>query len=93
MLKVVNTAFRDHPFATVRAAELQRFVDSGQYAKVLAGDYVRRGQEKDQPYANDFKEATEHYSQQAREAMSSVSDAFSRARDAFSDAFKGKTGA
>jgi Zn-dependent protease with chaperone function len=93
VLKVVNTAFRDHPFATVRAAELQRFVDSGAYQKIVDGDYVRRGTEKDQPINNDFKEAADHYSAQAREAVATVSDAISRARDAFSEAFKGKTGA
>ena len=91
VLKVVNTAFRDHPFATVRSAELQRFVDSGQYAKILGGDYVRRGAEKDQPLNDDFKQAADHYSAQARDAVNTVADAMSRARDAFADAFKGKT--
>lgn len=93
VLKVVNTAFRDHPFATVRAAELQRFVDRGAYQKILSGEYVRRGTEKDQPLNGDFKAAADHYSDKAREAVSHVADAISRARDAFSDAFKGKTGA
>ncbi|HYV96162.1 MAG TPA: M48 family metallopeptidase [Gemmatimonadaceae bacterium] len=89
VLKVVNTAFRDHPFATVRAAELQRYVDSGEYAKILSGDYVRRGQEKDRPLENDLREAADHYSDKARAAVNTVADALGRARDAFSDAFKG----
>jgi Zn-dependent protease with chaperone function len=93
VLKVVNTAFRDHPFATVRAAELQRYVDGGQYAKILSGEYVRRGAEGEKPLGDDLKEAGDYYSQQAREAVNTVADAISRARDAFSDAFKGKTGA
>lgn len=93
VLKLLNTAFRDHPFATVRAAELQRFVDGGQYEKILAGEYVRRGAEKDQPLEDDLKAAADHYSDTAREAVNTVADAISRARDAFADAFKGKTGA
>jgi Zn-dependent protease with chaperone function len=95
VLKVVNTAFRDHPFATVRAAELQRFVDDGHYARILGGEYVRRGQEPPEQARNDFKEAAEHYSEKARDAVNTVADsvaeAMARARDAFSDAFKGKT--
>jgi Zn-dependent protease with chaperone function len=96
VLKVVNTAFRDHPFATVRAAELQRFVDDGIYAKILGGEYTRRGDEPRAPLENDIKEAASHYTDKARDAVNnvadSVADAVARARDAFSDAFKGKTG-
>ncbi len=40
--QVINTAFRTHPFGTVRAAELQRWVASGEYDKILGGDYRRR---------------------------------------------------
>jgi Zn-dependent protease with chaperone function len=94
VLKVVNTAFTDHPFATVRAAELQRYVDDGHYGKIMAGEYVRRGEEpQQQPLKEDIKDAADHYSAKAREAASSVVDAVSRARDAFSDAFRGRSGA
>ena len=41
--QVINTAFRTHPFGTVRAAELQRWVKSGEYDEILDGDYPRRG--------------------------------------------------
>ena len=40
--QVINTAFRTHPFGAVRAAELKRWIDSGDYDKILAGDYRRR---------------------------------------------------
>jgi Zn-dependent protease with chaperone function len=92
VLKVVNTAFRDHPFATVRAAELQRYVDSGAYQKILDGDYVRRGTEREQPLNRDYKEAGDYYSDKARDAMNTVADAIGRARDAFADAFAGRAG-
>jgi hypothetical protein len=92
VLKVVNTAFRDHPFATVRAAELQRFVDSGAYAKILAGDYPRRGSERERSLNADLQEASDYYSDKARSAVNTVADAIARARDAFSDAFRGAAG-
>lgn len=91
VLKVLNTAFRDHPFATVRAAELQRFVDSGQYERILSGEYPRRGTEQEQSLAEDMREAAGHYSDKAREAVNSVADAVARAKDAFTDAFRDKT--
>ena len=43
IFRVINTAFRDHPFGTVRAAELQRWISSGEYDRILGGDYQRRG--------------------------------------------------
>ncbi|MFN0100384.1 MAG: M48 family metallopeptidase [Gemmatimonadaceae bacterium] len=90
VLKALNTAFREHPFATVRAGELQRWVDSGAYAKILAGDYVRRADVKPgQGFKDDMKEASTYYADQAKAAMDKVGDTVSRAKSAFSDAFKG----
>ncbi|MDE3128822.1 MAG: M48 family metallopeptidase, partial [Gemmatimonadota bacterium] len=45
VFKVLNTALRDHPFNTVRAAELLRWHKTGQYDAILAGTYQRRGEE------------------------------------------------
>jgi hypothetical protein len=42
VLKLLLVENRSHPFAVVRATELRRWVDSGDYARVLAGDYPRR---------------------------------------------------
>ena len=90
VLKALNTAFREHPFATVRAGELQRWVDSGAYAKILAGDYIRRADVKPgQGFKDDVKEASTYYADQAKAAMDKVGDTVSRAKSAFSDAFKG----
>src|SRR5687768_12052787 len=49
ILKILASAFRDHPFATLRAAELQRWVNSGEYQAILNGNYIRRGGEGDRP--------------------------------------------
>jgi Zn-dependent protease with chaperone function len=92
-LKLLNTAFRDHPFATVRAAELQRWIDSGGYTRIMAGEYQRRGDPPPQNLAVDFAEAGGYYRQQAEAAAQTVTDSFGRARDAFNDAFRKKNGA
>src|SRR3954470_9223871 len=78
----INTVFRTHPFATVRAAELQRWIEGGDYDRILRGEYVRRGQEPP-PLENDLKDAGGYYSDRAKEAMNVVSDVVARARDAF----------
>ena len=90
--QVINTAFRTHPFGTVRAAELQRWVKSGEYARVIGGDYRRRGDASTPPLSDDYVDAAGYYSQQARGAIDSLNEVLDRARDAFNSAFKGPSG-
>src|SRR5687767_905687 len=86
----INTVFRTHPFATVRAGELQRWIDSGAYERILAGEYSRRG-EDGPPLTDDFKQAGHYYGDRAREAANTVGEMVARARDAFNEAWKGGT--
>ena len=87
ILKLVNTAFREHPFNTVRAGELERWRTSGTYEAILAGGYERRG-EPGPTLSDDYAEASSYYSARARSAFDNVSDAVRRAGDAFRDAFR-----
>ena len=90
VLKLLNTAFRDHPFNTVRAAELQRWIEKGEYGEILNGNYRRRGAgDGDRPLVDDYAEAAGYYSQYAKGALDEIGDALNRARDAFSQAFGG----
>ncbi len=92
VLKALNTALREHPFHTVRVAELQRWEQSGAYSRILGGEYVRRGSEAERPYRDDIREATDYYTEQAKAAAQSVGDAIGRAADAFKDAFRSAAG-
>ena len=47
VLKLLLIENRSHPFAVVRAAELRRWVDSGDYTRLLSGDYPRREDDDD----------------------------------------------
>ena len=89
ILRLFNSAFREHPFNTVRAAELERWRTSGEYDAIIAGAYVRRG-EKGQGLGDDVADATRYYSDRANAGMSGVSDALGRAKNAFNDAFRGR---
>jgi Zn-dependent protease with chaperone function len=88
--KVLNTLGMSHPFHTLRAAELERWVQGGDYDRILRGEYPRRGSEDDRrPLSEDFAEAGKYYADQARETVQSVTEVARKARDAFVNAFKG----
>ena len=90
VLKVLNTAFRDHPFATVRAAELKRWVDAGDYGRILDGQYPGRDGSQQPPLKEDYVDAAGYYGQQARQAVDSFAASLRRAGDAFNEAMKRK---
>jgi Zn-dependent protease with chaperone function len=91
--KVLNTLGMTHPFHTLRAAELQRWIATGEYDRILRGEYPRRGTEDEKrPLADDISEAGKYYAEQARTAVDSVAEVARKARDAFSSAFKGPSG-
>lgn len=87
--QVINTAFKTHPFGTVRAAELQRWLQSGEYGRIVGGDYPRRGGAGDRPLSDDYAAAAGYYGEQARGAVDSLNDSLARARDAFTQAMRG----
>ena len=87
--KVLSTLALTHPMHTVRAAELQRWVGSGEYDRILRGEYVRRGAETtDRPVRDDFAAAGSYYAGEAREMATQVADAARRAAERARDAFR-----
>ncbi len=92
VFKALNTALREHPFHTVRAGELQRWEQSGAYATMVGGEYIRRGSEAERPLLDDVRDATDYYVDQARAAAQTVGAAIGRAADAFREAFRTASG-
>ena len=91
--KVLNTLFMTHPFHTLRAAELQRWVEGGDYDRILRGEYPKRGtQDEQRPIGDDFAEAGRYYADQAKEAVDSVTEVAKKAREAFMGAFNKGSG-
>ena len=89
IFKILNTLGQSHPFNTLRAAELQRWVEAGAYDRILNGEYTRRGPDADnRPIDKDIDEAREHYMKEAKAVVNDVVDSAKRAAQAFSDAFK-----
>ncbi|HEX5090969.1 MAG TPA: M48 family metallopeptidase [Nocardioides sp.] len=71
VLKVMLNERASHPYAAVRAAELRRWVDSGDYTAILGGSYPRRDED-----------AAASMSDAARQAADSYTEAFRSTQDA-----------
>jgi Zn-dependent protease with chaperone function len=69
LLKLMILERQTHPFAVVRAAELRRWVDSGAYTRVLAGDYPRRADDADAPVTQAAQEAAASYAETFRQSQ------------------------
>jgi Zn-dependent protease with chaperone function len=91
IFKILGVLGRSHPFNTVRAAELQRWVEGGHYDRILRDEYPRRGPDAEQrPVDKDVDEAREYYMHEAKAVVDDVVDTAKRAAQAFTDAFKKK---
>jgi Zn-dependent protease with chaperone function len=89
IFQILNTLGRTHPFNTLRAAELQRWIEAGHFERIVDGEYTRRGPDADnRPIEKDIDEARDHYMKEAKAVVNDVVDSAKRAAQAFSDAFK-----
>ncbi|HRP08056.1 MAG TPA: M48 family metallopeptidase, partial [Gemmatimonadales bacterium] len=89
--KILNTLALTHPMNVVRAAEVQLWVQSGAYDRIIAGEYPRRGStDSERPLKDDLKEAGSYYRDEFKEAASNIGraarDIAGRAREAFDEA-------
>jgi Zn-dependent protease with chaperone function len=87
--KILSTLALTHPMHTVRAAELQRWVTSGEYDRILRGEYVHRGPAgAERPLREDMAAAGSYYAGEARELAGHLADAAKRAADRAREAFR-----
>jgi Zn-dependent protease with chaperone function len=69
LIKMRMVAFRTHPLPVARAAELRRWADSGEYQRVLAGDYPRRDDDSSASISGDAKAAADSYREAFRRSQ------------------------
>ncbi|HEY3463820.1 MAG TPA: Zn-dependent protease, partial [Amycolatopsis sp.] len=84
-LKFVET--ESHPFAVVRAAQLQKWAASPEYRAILAGDYPRR--DDDSPtsdWKDDLKSAAKSYKDSWSASADPLTKVFSDVGEAVSGA-------
>jgi Zn-dependent protease with chaperone function len=75
VLKLLLVEARSHPFAVVRASEMRRWVDSGEYTRILGGDYPRRSADGEAKVSAAAQEAANSY----QEAFRQTQDVLGRA--------------
>ena len=61
LLKVMMVWQRTHPLPVARAAEIQAWLDTGAYQRILAGDYPRRADDDTASVPEDVKLAADSY--------------------------------
>jgi Zn-dependent protease with chaperone function len=61
LLKLLNLELQSHPFSVLRAAALTKWVDTGGYGAILAGDYPRRADDDSARVHEDVGAAARHY--------------------------------
>jgi Zn-dependent protease with chaperone function len=61
LLKLMQLQGTKHPFAVVRFAELDRWAASGDYARILAGDYPRREDDQSAKIGDEVRSAARAY--------------------------------
>jgi Zn-dependent protease with chaperone function len=59
--KIGLVAGSTHPVPVARAAELRKWVDSGEYARIIGGDYPRRDSDGEASVTEDVKAAANSY--------------------------------
>jgi hypothetical protein len=68
VLKLLNTEKTTHPFAVVRAAEINRWAGSDEYRDILAGDYARREDDHTASFTDNAREAGRTYKKRIDES-------------------------
>lgn len=88
--KVLNVLGQTHPFAVIRVGELQDWIDSGEYDRILGGEYQRRDEKDERPYRQDLQEAMSGYKDAARELLDEVDATVDRLKSKIGEAFRGR---
>ena len=58
-IKLMNLVGQSHPFPVLRLAELKKWVDAGEYDRILSGDYPKRSEEDEASVKDDIASGAE----------------------------------
>jgi Zn-dependent protease with chaperone function len=87
--KLLATLALTHPMHTIRAGEVQAWMSTGEYERIIRGEYVRRGAEaRERPLREDFAEAGRYYADEAKNMASQLGDVAKRAAASAKEAFR-----
>ncbi|MEU5884505.1 M48 family metallopeptidase [Spirillospora sp. NPDC047279] len=72
LLKFLNLLPQTHPYAVIRFAEIDKWAHSGEYERILAGDYPRRDDDGSASVTDEVRNAAKSY----RESWEQTADPF-----------------
>ncbi|SLA66570.1 peptidase, M48 family protein [Mycobacteroides abscessus subsp. massiliense] len=61
VLKLLNLELQSHPFSVIRAAELSKWIDRGEYGAILSGNYPLRTDDEQTDLGSEFRSAARSY--------------------------------
>lgn len=71
--KVLNTVWSTHPFPVIRLTELRNWIASGDYSKIISGNYQKRRDSKN-TISEDIKESFQYYKNETMKDSDPVLD-------------------
>ncbi len=83
--KISMTAWSTHPVPVARASELRKWIDSGEYARILGGDYPRRDGDGNASVTEDVKAAANSYREDFRSSQDPLVGLVRKLGDGFGD--------
>lgn len=86
--KVLAALGSTHPFSVVRVAELRKWIDSGDYERILAGDYRTPNDDEQTAYTDDVGDAAAGYAASARRLVDEVGAKVGSVADKVSTAWR-----
>ena len=84
VFKVLNLLGVTHPFWVLRLSEMRSWIESGEYDRIVAGEYPRRD-DPDPSYREDVSSAAQAYADEARSFIGSMRGAARRMGDSIRD--------
>lgn len=87
VFKILNLLGTTHPFYVLRVAEIRAWIETGDYDRILRGEYARRGDEAP-AYKDDLRAAATSYAEGTRDFVDSVTGAARRMSEAFMEGLR-----
>jgi Zn-dependent protease with chaperone function len=85
--KILNLLGTTHPFWVLRVSEMRDWIESGEYDRILRGEYPRRS-EPDPAYQEDLREAADSYSKGAKDILDQMTAAARNVGDTILGGFR-----
>ncbi len=89
VFKVLNLLGTTHPFHVLRVSELRKWIEEGEYDRILQGEYVRRG-EPEPRYRDDLSAAAAAYRKDAGDFVEDLASAAKKMKDTLFDNLRGR---